>query len=145
MSRAVVLWTGGKDCALACHEAQLSGHEIVRLVTFAGAEQLRAHPLPMMKEQAQAMGLPHAVIRVTQPYEESYRQAIRVLREVDQVDCLITGDIAPVDGYPNWVRECAQGTGVDVLTPLWETDRETCPRRRFPDRLLVCEATLVHA
>ncbi len=32
--RAAVLWTGGKDSALALYEARLSGFTIVNLVTF---------------------------------------------------------------------------------------------------------------
>lgn len=39
------------------------------------------------------------------------------------------GDIAPVGGYPNWIRQCAAGSGVNVLTPLWEMERQDLLRR----------------
>lgn len=119
-----MLWTGGKDCALACWEASRAGHEVALLVTFAGAgNRFRAHPLPVMQEQAAAMGVRHAVKTVAEPYDRSYRAAICDLRDQDGIDLLVTGDIAPVAGYPNWIRQCAEGTGVAVMTPLWEEDR----------------------
>ena len=46
-SKATVLWTGGKDSALALYEARLSGYTIVNLVTFIpdGTDFLAAPPL----------------------------------------------------------------------------------------------------
>ena len=52
-NRAIVLWTGGKDCNLALHEARLKGFEIVRLITFSIDEkEMKAHPTEIMKTQA---------------------------------------------------------------------------------------------
>jgi len=122
---AAVLWTGGKDSALAHHEAGLAGYQITRLVTFAPENpDFLAHPLEVMRYQAQALEIPHEVMQIYEPYDKSYSTAISVLHEKQGIDVLVTGDIAEVDHQPNWIRERSKGTGVEVLTPLWDYDRE---------------------
>lgn len=117
---AVVLWTGGKDCALALHEIQTEDYIVQKLVTFVPSEsQFKAHALLLMEYQSKALGIPHELIPVTEPYKASYQQAIQRLQEVDGVEVLVTGDIGEVDGYPNWIRECAEPLGMQVDTPLW--------------------------
>ncbi|MBY4675869.1 Dph6-related ATP pyrophosphatase [Marinobacterium arenosum] len=118
-----MLWTGGKDSALA-FELCRQDCEIVRLVTFVPltGQPFRAHPLAAMRAQAESIGLPHQCIEVDEPYRVSYVAAIRQLRE-EGVEVLITGDIAPVDGYPNWISECAEGI-CQVMLPLWAVPRE---------------------
>jgi len=121
---ATVLWTGGKDSSLAFYEAKLLGYEIVNLVTFVPSQpKFLAHPLRFMKYQAEALCLPHYTLEVNEPIKESYQKAIHSLKERYEIDTLITGDIAEVDGHPNWIRECSQYSGIDVLTPLWGCDR----------------------
>lgn len=120
-----VLWTGGKDCALAHSEAVQAGQHVTRLVTFAPVEpEFRAHPIPVMRAQAEALGLPHTLMTIVEPYAESYGAAIRSLRDDFNISTLVTGDIDRVDGQPNWITERAAGTGVDVFTPLWNYNRE---------------------
>ena len=47
--RAIVLWTGGKDCNLALYEAREAGLEIVALLTFVPPQvEFRAHPVSVM-------------------------------------------------------------------------------------------------
>jgi diphthine-ammonia ligase len=121
-SCALMLWTGGKDSALAMWKADM---DMKALVTFAPPKaEFQAHPIPVMKLQAEALGLPHRTATVREPYKESYVEAIRALTKEYGADTLITGDIDLVDGYPNWIRECAEPIGVKVLTPLWGIDRE---------------------
>ena len=45
-NRASMLWTGGKDSALALYNAQMIGYDVVNLVTFAPTgKEFLAHPL----------------------------------------------------------------------------------------------------
>lgn len=120
---AAVLWTGGKDSALAMQVAGDGGLDIKRLVTFAprGGNFL-AHPLSVMALQAEAIGLPHQVIQIEEPYFESYRAGLGGLL-AEGIGTVVTGDIAEVAGMPNWIRQCCQGLGVEVQTPLWGGDR----------------------
>lgn len=121
---AAVLWTGGKDSVLALHEARKQHCSIRCLMTFAppGAEFL-AHPIQLMQLQANALRLPHLLWPVQPPFAEAYEAGLRCLREVHGVDAVITGDIAEVDGEPNWIRERSGPAGLKVLTPLWGRDR----------------------
>ncbi len=125
MPNVAVSWTGGKDSSLALYEAEVSGCEINCLVTFAPSqESFLAHPLDFMKLQAQALGLPHHVINIEEPFERGYENAILSLREEHGIDALVTGDIGEVAGHdPNWMVDRGQRCGVDVLRPLWHRDR----------------------
>lgn len=123
-SKAAVLWTGGKDSCLAFYEAQKLGYEVESLITFVpGNAEFRAHPVSIMKLQAEAMELPHYTIEIREPYKKSYEEAISILKEDHGINTLFTGDIAEFDGQTNWIRACSEYSGVNVLTPLWGVDR----------------------
>ena len=127
---AAMLWTGGKDSALALHEAARNGCRVLCLVTFAPPDpDFLAHPLPFLKMQAQALALPHQVLPVHEPFERGYEDALRRLREEMGINLVITGDIAEVEGNPNWIRERCRPVGMDVHTPLWGRDRLTLLRQ----------------
>src|SRR4051812_44455821 len=78
---AAVLWTGGKDSSLALYEAARDGYRIHCLVTFAPRQpEFLAHPLAFIQLQAQALGLPHYVFPIHEPYAEAYEAALRRLK-----------------------------------------------------------------
>ncbi len=130
--RAAVLWTGGKDCNLALYEAQQAGYEIVALVTFMmGNGKFKAHPIDVMRLQAEALGIPYITIPVAEPYKESYEEAIKKLKEDCNIGTLVTGDIAEVHGNSNWITDRSKPAGVQVLLPLWHLDREQLLQRLF--------------
>ena len=120
--KAAVLWTGGKDSALAL-QVSLNLYDIRRLVCFVPADnrQFYAHPTPLMELQAQKIGIPIAFMPISEPYRSSYRQQIQILRD-SGIEALITGDISTVDGMPNWIEAVATNLA-DVYKPLWELDR----------------------
>jgi diphthine-ammonia ligase len=119
--RAAVLWTGGKDSALALFR---STHlRVTELVTFVPpAARFRAHDLNLMVLQARSVGLPHRQIVVEEPYESGYERALEGLR-ADGVECVVTGDIAEVDGQSNFIAARAERVGMRVELPLWGVDR----------------------
>jgi len=121
--KAVVLWSGGKDSALAFREARLWGYDVVGLATFApdGGDFL-AHPLRFVRLQSEALAVPHVCVRIDQPFEASYEAAIEQIATRLEVATLVTGDVRPVDGYPNWIKERCRSVGVEVVTPLWGRD-----------------------
>lgn len=119
-----MLWTGGKDCSLALYEAGRDGYDIRYLVTFAPLNpNFLAHPLAFIKMQAQALALPHYLLSISEPFEKSYEAALCRLRDSMGIDTVITGDIAEVNGSPNWIRERSRPVGMKVHTPLWGRDR----------------------
>ena len=124
MKKAAVLWTGGKDSALA-FQVSLSLYDIRGLVCFVPADnrQFYAHPTQLMELQARKIGLPIEFMPISEPYDLSYRQQIEAIRD-SGIEVLITGDISTVGGMPNWIDGVASGL-VDVYKPLWELDRES--------------------
>lgn len=125
-----MLWTGGKDCALAMYEAGLSGCDIRCLATFAPPEpRFLAHPLSVLKRQAQSIGLPHYVLSVEKPWETGYEEALRRLHRMTGIDTVVTGDIAEVGGMPNWIRERTGATSMHAHMPLWSRDRHDLLQR----------------
>lgn len=122
MTTAAVLWTGGKDSALALH-LSLTLYDIKSLICFVPADnrQFYAHPTQLMALQAQKIGIPIQFLPISQPYKLSYKRQIEKIRDTG-IEVLITGDISTVGGMPNWIDEVATGwVGVDK--PLWELDR----------------------
>jgi diphthine-ammonia ligase len=123
VARAAVLFTGGKDSVLALNHAVESGLDVC-LVTFTPAEpRFLAHPIEFMEKQAQAMNLGYCTMKVGEPFREGYVKAIKTLRDGYDIDLIVTGDIARVEGHPNWMIECSRDAGVDLMMPLWNQDK----------------------
>ena len=130
MQSAAMLWTGGKDSSMALYEADQSGYCVRCLVTFAPPEpDFLAHPLAFIKMQAQALALPHYVLPISPPFEKSYETSLCRLRDEMGINCVVTGDIAEVNGNPNWIRERSRPVGMSVHTPLWGRDRNALLRQ----------------
>tara|TARA_R110002073_G_scaffold8207_5_gene45794 strand:+ start:4745 stop:5404 length:660 start_codon:yes stop_codon:yes gene_type:complete len=122
---AAVLWTGGKDCALAYYKAQQAGYSITHLVTFTPKNpNFVAHSLEFMQKQVDAIGLPHIKVLVQQPMKESYEDGIQSLKDRYKINTLITGDIDEVENHNNWIEECSKKSGMNVFNPLWKKNRE---------------------
>lgn len=125
MKNAAVLWTGGKDCALAFLKAQEAGYNIKYLVTFTPENaNFKAHNLELIEKQVEVIELPHLKLLVKTPMKENYEKAILLLKNKYNITTLITGDIDEIDGHPtNWIEERSKNIGVSVYNPLWKKDR----------------------
>ena len=67
---------------------------MVALATFAPLEpRFLAHPLPLVRRQAAALGLPHLLVTIEAPFEQSYETALSRLRQEWALDGVVTGDI----------------------------------------------------
>lgn len=143
-SEIAVLWTGGKDSALALARCSDRHGTPSRLVTFVptGEVTFKAHPLDRMRVQAHALDIEHLAIPIAEPYFESYVDALRRLRSDHGIATVVTGDIDLVNGQPNWIRECCAQADVNVLMPLWQDDRERL-LREIITRGIVAEVTYV--
>ncbi|MFM5080807.1 hypothetical protein ACEUBN_05580 [Aeromonas veronii] len=125
MSRVILLWSGGKDAMLALCHARQAGHQVVALATFAPPEpRFLAHPLPLVRRQAEALGLPHLLVTIEAPFDLGYERALARLKEEWQLDGVVTGDIDSVGGAPNWIRERCRPLDLTVHTPLWQQSRQ---------------------
>ena len=75
--RVAVSWSGGLESSLACNKVIKEGHDVVLLVTFVLDKYWPAmgHPPEIMKIQSKAMGIPHILVKVDDPFKEGYRKA----------------------------------------------------------------------
>ncbi len=134
-SKSAVLWTGGKDSALALCEARRTGLRICVLVTFVPERgDFKAHPLHLIRAQAESLGIPHRSIRIRPPFARSYETALRQLRK-EGISTVVTGDIGQVDGFPSWIVERARSAGIHVKRPLWGKSRKALLERMFRLRI----------
>uniref|UniRef100_A0A7S2KIS1 Diphthine--ammonia ligase n=1 Tax=Leptocylindrus danicus TaxID=163516 RepID=A0A7S2KIS1_9STRA len=111
---AAVSWTGGKDCNLALLHAQRDPNLSVQyLLTFRPENKpFRAHPLPFMDAQADALGLKliHVVIpEGTTDYMQAYVDGLVRVRNDYGISVIVTGDMDLVGTNPrNWIVRCCE-------------------------------------
>jgi uncharacterized protein (TIGR00290 family) len=123
--KIAVLWTGGKDSSLAYYKIIKRNLDVTLIATFIWDKAPLSHPLPLIRLQSRALQTPICLERVSPPYFKNYRQAIIELKEDFGVDAVATGDISTVDRFHgNWIDEVCKDTGVEVIKPLWEMNRQ---------------------
>ena len=137
-------WSGGKDSALALHEAIAAGAEPRFLVSMLteGGERSRSHGLArdLLAAQAAAVGIP---IRFGAASWAGYRdEFVRVVGEgvaATGARAGVFGDI-DMDEHREWEQEVCAEVGTEAVLPLWHRDR-----RDVTDELLAAgfEAVIV--
>jgi diphthine-ammonia ligase len=128
-------WSGGKDSALALHEAVAAGAEPRLLVAMMieGGERSRSHGLSreLLEAQAEAVGLP---IRFGAASWDGYENEMARLLSAGAAEfgtpVGVFGDI-DIEGHREWVEGVCARAGVEACLPLWQRDR-----RRLMDDLL---------
>jgi uncharacterized protein (TIGR00290 family) len=121
--KVAVSWSGGMESALSCHKLIEQGHNVVYLVVFVSETWPGfCHPVSIMELQAKALGIPLLKLRVKEPYEQSYREAISKLVEMG-IEGIVTGDIYVVDDvHGRWMDKVTKGLDISVIMPLWDQD-----------------------
>jgi|GEM_PF-31828 len=123
--KAAILWTGGKDSCIALHETWRAGHQLRALVTFTPENpEFLAHPLEVIKLQAEALRIGHLQVQITPPYKESYVAQLRELKKRYGIGLLVSGDIDEIDGHASWMEDCCAQAGIELRRPLWKMPRE---------------------
>lgn len=119
--KVAVSWSGGMESNLALHKAKQEGHDIKYLVAFvAETWPSFCHPVTIMELQAKSIGIPLIKLRVQEPYEQGYREAIKKLVEMG-IEGIVTGDIYVVDDYHGpWMEKVTEGQNIELIMPLWE-------------------------
>lgn len=101
----------------------MQGYEVTYIVTFIGNTPFLCHPLLLMALHSRALRVPHLKIKVEEPYEKSYREAISGLIETKGIEGIVTGDVSPIDRtHQNWIEERCKGLPIKVTKPLWDLD-----------------------
>lgn len=134
-----ISWTGGKDCNLALLGCWRNpALNVTHLVVFkpSGGNGFRAHPVAVMRSQAKSLGLPllEKILSPNLSYRDGYVDAIRELRDKQDIRVIATGDmdlVGEIEGSSdNYIKECCEmaGGGIRAYLPLWKADREECLR-----------------
>ncbi|MDO8264280.1 MAG: ATP-binding protein [Gallionella sp.] len=120
-------WSSGKDSAWALHVLRQSGeYEVTGLFTTInsvfGRVAMHAVRVELLRQQAQAVGLPLHLIEI--PYPCSDEQYAAVMADFvaragnDGVRCMAFGDLFLQD-VRRYREERMQGTGIEAVFPLW--------------------------
>lgn len=130
MEKALVSWSGGKDCALAMYDALVGGqYEVVGLLTTLseGHERLYLHDIrhSLIECQARAIGLPWEQVGVSShasnaDYEPGLAETLTRYRAAG-VTSVIFGDIFREDLRKWRSFNCAR-LGMRAVYPLWHQD-----------------------
>lgn len=124
LPRAVVSWSGGKDCSLALYRAR-ERFDVVGLVTMFTRDGgcTRSHGLrpEVVEAQAQVLGLPLICENADwNDYESRFEAALRRARQLD-ITHAIFGDIFPATHH-QWAEAVSERAGLIAVEPLWSED-----------------------
>ena len=117
-----LLWSGGKDSALALRRALAAGLDVRRLVNFhdAATRRVRFHAtrVEMLEAQAVALGIELAAFATS--WQEMEAVLISVLAGLKQegFEGVILGDIHLAD-VRAWYEERVRGAGLEHVEPIW--------------------------
>ena len=117
-----VMWSGGKDCALALWRAGQLGLTVSRLLTVhdPASGRVRFHNTgpDLLRAQAEAIGIELELLPAAWTDMDSVlRTAFSRLR-ADGVEGIIFGDIHLAD-VRAWYEERVRAAGLEHLEPIW--------------------------
>mmetsp|Transcript_3937 Transcript_3937/g.8685 ORF Transcript_3937/g.8685 Transcript_3937/m.8685 type:complete len:273 (+) Transcript_3937:156-974(+) len=127
-----ISWTGGKDCNLALLYAKRDPTLDVRYLLCFRLEDkaFRAHPIPFMEEQADAIGLPLLFVDIpkdTDDYMKAYVEGVRKVKDAHRITAIVTGDMDLVGTMErNWMEQVCETLDMKCHLPLWKMDRVQC-------------------
>lgn len=120
--RYALMWSGGKDSALALQRARAAGLDITLLLNFydedTGRVRFHATRIEMLEQQAAAIGIELRAIGTTWPEMDA-----TLRRQLDQLradDCIgvVFGDIHLAD-VRAWYEDRVTAAGLEHIEPLW--------------------------
>ena len=120
--RYALMWSGGKDSALALHRAQRSGLEVTRLVSFydSATQRVRFHGVrfEMLETQARSAGIEIKAIGTSWPQMEGRLvEELAALRR-DGYTGVVFGDIHLAD-VRAWYESRVVAAGLEHVEPIW--------------------------
>jgi diphthine-ammonia ligase len=120
--RCAVMWSGGKDSALAAHRARRAGVDIACLVNFydeaTGRVRFHGTRTQLIAAQAEAMGVRLVQRGTTWPgFEPVFGATLDALAD-EGIEGIVFGDIHLVD-VRAWYEVRVRAAGLAHLEPLW--------------------------
>ena len=120
--RYALMWSGGKDSALALHRARRSGLDVARLISFydSATRRVRFHATRVEMLEAQAASVEvelHAIPTSWPEMEASLGRELASLRD-DGFTGVIFGDIHLAD-VRDWYETRVVAAGLEHVEPIW--------------------------
>jgi len=120
--RFALMWSGGKDSALALDRARRAGMEVSRLLTFydSATKRVRFHAtrVEILEAQAAAVGIGLRAIPTTwAEMEANLRLELASLHE-EGFTGVVFGDIHLAD-VRAWYEDRVRATGLEHIEPIW--------------------------
>jgi len=120
--RYALMWSGGKDSALAVSRAQSLGLDVTKLLNFydvtTGRVRFHATTVTMLQVQAEALGIElRAVGSTWADMDVRFSQELTTLRS-DGFDGVVFGDIHLGD-VRAWYEERVTAAGLRHVEPIW--------------------------
>jgi len=120
--RYALMWSGGKDSALALDRARRSGLDVARLISFydpaTGRVRFHATRVAMLDAQAAAIGVQLRAIPTSwADMEAGLGRELNSLREEGLVG-VVFGDIHLAD-VRDWYETRVAAAGLEHVEPLW--------------------------
>jgi uncharacterized protein (TIGR00290 family) len=120
--RYALMWSGGKDSALALQRARSAGIQVTRLINFhdaaTGRVRFHATRVEMVHAQASAVGIELGTVGTLWPeMEGQLERELAALRE-QGFEGVVMGDIHLAD-VRAWYEERVRAAGLQHVEPLW--------------------------
>jgi uncharacterized protein (TIGR00290 family) len=117
-----LMWSGGKDSALALHRARGSGLDVARLISLydSATRRVRFHAtrVEMLEAQAAAIGVElHAIPTRWPEWEASLARELASLRD-EGFTGVVFGDIHLAD-VRDWYERRVVAAGLEHVEPIW--------------------------
>ncbi len=117
-----LMWSGGKDSALALHRARASGLDVARLISFfdSASGRVRFHGvrIELLEEQAKAAGVEISTIGTAWPdMEARLLDALAGLKR-EGFAGVVLGDIHLAD-VREWCESRVVAAGLEHVEPVW--------------------------
>jgi len=123
--RYALMWSGGKDSALALQRATAAGIQVKRLINFydAATRRVRFHATraEMIQAQADAAEIELHAISTTWPEMEARLSAELASLKSEGFVGVVFGDIHLAD-VREWYETRVRAAGLEHVEPLWAED-----------------------
>jgi diphthine-ammonia ligase len=117
-----LMWSGGKDSALALQRATAAGIQVTRLINFydRATRRVRFHAtrVSMIQAQADAAGIELRAIGTTWPEMESRLNAELAALRSEGFAGVVFGDIHLTD-VRSWYEDRVKAAGLEHIEPIW--------------------------
>ncbi|MGH9561604.1 MAG: diphthine--ammonia ligase [Terracidiphilus sp.] len=129
--RALISWSGGKDCCLAAHRAKDTCEPVglITMLTEDGARS-RSHGLRLDSLQAQASALQLPLWTANASWDCYESEFIRLLSAASRelrASHVIFGDVFP-ESHKQWAERVCRECQLTALEPLWAQPTDSLVR-----------------